>query len=114
MQFLGITLGSKMKKMKRDRNELLNGFAKYISPYKSGSKVSFSDEEKEVVKNVTSYILDKIVDGELTGQVTFKEKLSPLGQDLVAFLANNDVYWENGCFRVDWNWTDLTNKYSRR
>ena len=112
MKFFGITLGAKTNTMKRDRNDLLSGFAKYISPY-SSTKTKFSEDEKEVIKRISSFILDKITDGELTGQCTFKEKLSPLGQDLIAFLANNDIYWENGCFRVDWNWSDLVNKYRR-
>lgn len=114
MKFLGITIGEKVKKMKRNRNELLNGFAKYVSPYASGSKVAFSADEKEVVKRITTHILDKVIDGELTGQISFKEKLSPLGQDLIAFWANNDIYFERGFFHVNWNWTDLTNKYIGR
>ena len=32
MKFFGITLGAKVNNMKRDRNDLLSGFAKYISP----------------------------------------------------------------------------------
>ena len=103
MKFLGINLGAKT--MKRNRNDLLSGFAKYISPY-SSTKTKFSEDEKEVVKRISSFILDKITDGELTGQCTFREKLSPLGQDVIAFLANNDIYWENGWFRVDWNESD--------
>ena len=59
MKFLGITLGAKTNAMKRDRNDLLSGFAKYVSPYNS-TKVRFSEDEKEVIKRITSFILNKI------------------------------------------------------
>lgn len=107
-----LDLFKKTDKRLNNRNKFLTLTSK-VKNFHSANHTYFSPEEREELETIMANIIASVIKGNLCGTVSWKRRLSPLATKMVEFVANNCVYFED-TFKVDFNWSDLTEEFVRR
>lgn len=103
-----LELFKRKSKRLKDRNVFRPFVVNELSnPFHRMSSVCIDQEDAQTARIIMNDILDRVVGGQLKGQVSWRRELSPLCRKMVEFVANGSVYFE-GCFKVNYDWSDLT------